>query len=117
LFETQYCIFFVGTQFWEPGKTLKFLAEQQYFNKDKTSTENPVKVSKSLYEAFGAVSLTSVRTAMVNKKTFRYSPNTSRLHGILYKCDEKIFDELLQLPQCLNLNVMVSLCCRVGQIH
>lgn len=32
---------------------MKFLAEQQYFNKDKTSTENPVKVCKSLYQAFG----------------------------------------------------------------
>lgn len=51
--ETKYCIFCVGTQFWEAGKTLKFLAEQQYFNKDKTSTENPVKVCKSLYQAFG----------------------------------------------------------------
>jgi len=48
-YQTQYCIFFVGTQFWEAGKTLKFLAEQQYFKKDKTSTENPVKVWKSLY--------------------------------------------------------------------
>lgn len=35
---------FAGSQFWEAGKTLKVLAEQQYFNEDKKSTENPVKV-------------------------------------------------------------------------
>ena len=55
------CIFFVGTQFWEADKTLKFLAEQQYFNKDKSSTDNPVKVCKLLYLAFGsALSCTSI---------------------------------------------------------
>ena len=34
----------IGSQFWEAGKTLKVLAEEQYFNNDKNNTENPVKV-------------------------------------------------------------------------
>ncbi|RMX47670.1 hypothetical protein pdam_00013626 [Pocillopora damicornis] len=32
-----------GSQFWEAGKTLKVLAEEQYFNNDENNTENPVK--------------------------------------------------------------------------
>ncbi|KAL9963214.1 hypothetical protein ACROYT_G032392 [Oculina patagonica] len=32
-----------GSQFWEAGKTLKVLAEKQYFDENKKSTENPVK--------------------------------------------------------------------------
>lgn len=34
----------IGSQFWEAGKTLKVLAEEQYFNNDENNTENPVKV-------------------------------------------------------------------------
>ncbi|XP_015756770.1 PREDICTED: DNA mismatch repair protein Msh6-like [Acropora digitifera] len=32
-----------GSQFWEASKTLKVLAEEEYFKEDKTSTENSVK--------------------------------------------------------------------------
>ena len=35
---------FIGSQFWEAGKTLKVLAEEQYFNNDENNAENPVKV-------------------------------------------------------------------------
>ena len=34
----------VGSQFWEAGKTLKVLAEEQYFSEDKNGSENPGKV-------------------------------------------------------------------------
>ena len=35
---------FAGSQFWEAGKTLNVLAEEEYFKEDKNSTENSVKV-------------------------------------------------------------------------
>lgn len=74
--------FFVGTQFWEADKTLKFLAEQQYFNKDKSSTDNPVKVCKLLYLAFGsALSCTSIRCHTCYKGEEKYEDDLSR-HGI-----------------------------------
>lgn len=38
-------VVFLGSQFWDAGKTLKVLAEEGYFKEDEKSTENSIKVA------------------------------------------------------------------------
>ena len=64
---------FAGSQFWEAGKTLKVLAEGEYFNEDKNSMENSVKVI--LYFSIRIISV------VVNVKRSRKRTNSITRHA------------------------------------